>query len=111
MAMMETKRAPSATPKDIADRWEYTVSTLAKQLQAKRKQIRSTIGARPYRGVPVNEAELLRRYSQIRHDPVALTAVLKENAKFTADGRALVPKALIERMTQMEEKFRREGLS
>ena len=53
--MIETKRAPSATPKDIADRWEYTVSTLAKQLQAKRAQIKQTIGARPYRGVPLTK--------------------------------------------------------
>ena len=111
MAMIETKRAPSATPKDIADRWEYTVSTLAKQLQAKRKQIRTTIGARPYRGVPVDDAELLRRYSQIRHDPVALTAVLKENVKFTADGTALVNKALIKKMAEMEKKLRGEGLN
>ena len=107
--MIETKRAPSATPKDIADRWEYTVSTLAKQLQAKRAQIKQTIGARPYRGVPVDEAELLRRYSQIRHDPVALTAVLKENVKFNVDGTALVNKALIEKMTKMEKKLREGG--
>ena len=96
-------------PKDTADKWERLTKLASERLFGKRKKIMAAVGNRPYRGLPVSEAELLSRYSQIRNDPEALLEILKENAKFKPDGRVMVPKALIESMKNMEKKIR-EGV-
>ena len=96
-------------PKDTADKWERMTKIASERLFGKRKKIMAAVGNRPYRGLPVSEAELLSRYSQVRHDPEALLEILKENAKFKPDGRVMVPKALIESMKNMEKKIR-EGV-
>ena len=97
-------------PEGLADKWERMTKVASERLAEKRKRIMAAVGARPYRGLPVSEAELLSRYSQVRHDPQALVEILQENAKFKPDGRVLVPKALVEAMTSMERKIRKEGV-
>ncbi len=99
-------KADDVIPKDTADKWERMTSIASHRLRDKRKDIMVTVGARPYKGLPVSEAELLSRYSQVRHDPAALLEILQENAKFKPDGRVLVPKALIQSMKNMEKKIR-----
>ena len=93
-------------PKDTADKWERMTQIASERLFGKRKRIMAAVGNRPYKGLPVSEAELLSRYSQVRNDPEALLEILKENAKFKPDGRVMVPKALIESMKNMEKKIR-----
>ncbi len=93
-------------PKDTADKWERLTKLASERLFGKRKRIMAAVGSRPYQGLPVSEAELLSRYSQVRHDPAALLEILTENVKFKPDGRTLVPKALMETMRKMEKKIR-----
>ncbi len=99
-------KADDVIPKDTADKWERLTKLASERLFGKRKKIMAAVGNRPYRGLPVSEAELLSRYSQVRHDPEALLQILQENAKFKPDGRVLVPKALIQSMKSMEKKIR-----
>ena len=99
-------KADDVIPKDTADKWERLTKLASERLFGKRKKIMAAVGNRPYQGLPVSEAELLSRYSQVRHDPAALFEILQENAKFKPDGRVLVPKALIESMKNMEKKIR-----
>ncbi|KKL16872.1 hypothetical protein LCGC14_2491220 [marine sediment metagenome] len=93
-------------PQDTADKWERMTQIASERLFEKRKRIMAAVGTRPYQGLPVSEAELLSRYSQVRKDPQALLQILQENAKFKPDGRVLVPKALIESMKKMEKQIR-----
>jgi hypothetical protein len=99
-------KADDVIPKDTADKWERLTKLASERLFGKRKKIMAAVGNRPYRGLPVSEAELLSRYSQVRKDPQALLQILQENAKFKPDGRVLIPKALIATMTKMEKKIR-----
>jgi len=99
-------KADDVIPKDTADKWERLTKLASERLFGKRKKIMAAVGSRPYQGLPVSEAELLSRYSQVRHDPAALLEILQENAKFKPDGRVLVPKALIQSMKNMEKKIR-----
>ena len=98
-------------PEGLADKWETMTKVAGERLMDKRKRIMTAVGTRPYKGLPVSEAELLSRYSQVRHDPQALLEVLQENVKFKPNGTVLVPKALIEAMSTMEKKIREEGTS
>jgi len=93
-------------PKNTADKWERLTKLASERLFGKRKKIMAAVGNRPYQGLPVSQAELLSRYSQVRKDSQALLQILQENAKFKPDGRVLVPKALIQTMTEMEKKIR-----
>ena len=97
-------------PLGMADKWERMTKLSGQRLLEKRRRIMEAVGTRPYLGMPVSEAELLARYSQIRRDPRAMATVLQENAKFQPDGTVLVPKALIAAMTKMEAKVRQEGV-
>ena len=98
-------------PEGLAGKWEKMTQVAGERLMDKRKRIMTAVGTRPYRGLPVSEAELLSRYSQVRHDPQALLEVLQENVKIKPNGTVLVPKALIEAMSTMEKKIREEGTS
>ena len=103
------KKGDDVIPQNTADKWERMTKMASERLFGKRKRIMAAVGTRPYRGLPVSEAELLSRYSQVRHDPQALLEILQENAKFKPDGRVLIPKALIESMQKMEKRLR-EGI-
>ncbi len=99
-------KSDDVIPKDTADKWERLTKFASERLFGKRKKVMAAVGNRPYQGLPVSQAELLSRYSQVRKDPQALLQILQENAKFKPDGRVLVPKALIQTMTEMEKKIR-----
>jgi len=96
-------------PANLAARWELLVSESAKRLKNKRDQISKSIGPRPYRGLPVNETELRSRWMQIRRDQNALFDVFSENVRFTKDGRALLPKKLVESILKYEGKAVESG--
>jgi hypothetical protein len=96
-------------PESLADRWELLVAEAAKRIKQKRDQIKTTIGARPYHGLPVDETELRSRWMQIRKDPNALFDVFSENVRFTKDGRALLPKKLVESIYRNEGKAVESG--
>lgn len=97
-------------PAGLADKWEKMRDLAAGRLFEKRKKIKEIIGARPYRGLPVSEKDLLSRFSQIWHDSQALLQVTLENAKFKPDGRVLLPKAFLEALRNMTKKLREGGL-
>ena len=107
--MSTTVHKGNVVPSDLADRWELIVDLAAKRLFDKRKNVKTAIGARPYRGLPVDENEILGRYSEIRHDPEEMTNLLMENAKIKPDGRVLLPKELIGTMMNAERKLREGG--
>ncbi|KKN05179.1 hypothetical protein LCGC14_1089880 [marine sediment metagenome] len=109
---MAIKRKTTGTeiPPDLAGRWELIVDEVKKIIREKRKRIKAAIGERPYRGLPVEKAELTARWAQIRHDVEGLTEVLQTNTKFKPDGRVLAPKALIRSMIEQERGFREGGL-
>ena len=104
-----TRQADNLIPDGFADKWERMTSVSSQRLFDKRKNIMAAVGTRPYKGLPVSEAELLSRYTQVRRDPKALMEILQENATFKSDGRVLVKKALVEAMVKMEAKVRTEG--
>ncbi len=104
-----TRQSDDLIPEGLADKWERMTSVSSQRLFDKRKRIMTAVGARPYKGLPVSEAELLSRYSQVRRDPKALMEILQENATFKPDGRVLVKRALVEAMVKMEGKVRTEG--
>lgn len=104
--MVIEKKPDDIIPQDTADRWDNLRNIASERMFWKRKRILAAVGERPYRGLPVGEAELLTRYSQVRNDPAAMAQILQENAKFKPDGRVLVPKALIESMKNMETRLR-----
>lgn len=89
-----------------AERMERTVSILVTRLKEKRKNMLKAVGTRPYQGFPVSKKERLSRYSQIRRDAASLTQLFKENAKFKADGRVLLPKSLLKDIMSMEKTIR-----
>ncbi len=93
----------------LSDRWELLVDLAAKRLFDRRKKIKEVIGARPYRGLPVSEDEVIGRYNVIRHDPEAMTNLLMENAKVKPDGRVLLPTELVSKMIKAEQKLRLGG--
>jgi hypothetical protein len=96
-------------PNGLADRWELLTKESAKILKNKRDKILTSIGSRPYKGLPVDETELRGRWMQIRKDPNELLNVLAENAKFKNDGRVLLPKKLISKITDYESKLKEGG--
>ena len=100
----------TATPPDLASRWEMIVSEVTKRIFLKRKAMAKAIGQRPYQGLPVEASDLTARWAQIRHDTPALTEVLSGNATFKKDGKVFVPKALIDSMIKTETSFREGGL-
>ncbi len=96
-------------PPDLASRWETIVEQSADRIFNKREAIKKRIGTRPYKGLPVDNAELLGRWLEIRDDPEALTQLLKENSKFKSDGTVRVSKELIQQITQLEKKIKEGG--
>ncbi len=100
------KEKSAAVAGGEAEKMERTVSILATGLKVKRDNMLKAIGDRPYKGFPVSKGERLSRYSQIRRDTVSLTQLFKENAKFKADGRVLLPKSLINDIIKMEKTIR-----
>ena len=99
-------REKAAVAGGEAERMERTVSILVTRLKEKRDAMLQAIGKRPYQGFPVSKNERLSRYSQIRRDTESLTQLFKENAKFKADGRVLLPKSLIKDIMGMEKTIR-----
>lgn len=97
-------------PANLADRWELLVDEAAKRLNNKRKQIKEAIGSRPYKGMPVDENELRRRWMEIRRDPNAIFEVFAENVRFTKDGRALLPNELVNAIYKGEGKIVESGI-
>jgi len=104
-----TIKKGNVIPADLASRWELIVDEAAKRLFERRKQLKAAIGTRPYRGLPVTDDELMRRYATIRHDPEAMTNLLVENAQVEPDGKVLLPKELISTMVEAERKLREGG--
>ena len=105
-----TRQGDNLIPEGLADKWERMTKVASERLADKRKRIMEAVGARPYQGLPVSEAELLSRYSQVRRDPQAFAEILQKNAKFKPDGRVLVPKALVGAMASMEKRIREKGV-
>ena len=85
-------------PTDLADRWELLVKTASENLYVLHQNISRAIGKRPYRGLPTSEKERAGRWAQIAEDPQALAELLHSNAKYTVDGRVLVPNELLDEM-------------
>jgi len=96
-------------PANLADRWELLVSEASKRLKNKRDQISKSIGPRPYKGLPVDENELRGRWMEVRRDVNELFDIFSENVRFTKDGRALLPKKLVESMYKFEGKAVESG--
>ena len=101
----------SEVPKGLADKWDLLRDTVAEHLFEMRKTLKEAIGGRPYRGMPTDPNELAARWGEIRQGNLpALTEVIKSNVKYTADGRVLVPSALLDSMREQEERRRKGGL-
>jgi hypothetical protein len=96
-------------PAGLADRWELLVGEAAKRIKKKRDQIKTSIGARPYNGLPVDEDELRARWMEIRRDPNAVFDVMAENVRFTKEGKVMLPKELVNKIVDYETKARRSG--
>ena len=106
----QVQRNEDDIPAGLADKWEKMRDLAAGKMFDKRAKMKEAIGARPYRGLPVKEEDLLSRFSQIWHDQQALSQVLQENATFKPDGRVLLPKALLDAMRIMTKKLRESGV-
>ena len=96
-------------PTEFADRWELIVSEAGKRLFERRNRIKQAVGARPFKGLPVSEDELLGRYGQIRRDPEEMLKLLLENVKVAKDGRVLLPKEFVNKLVEMEGKIKDGG--
>ena len=105
--MINSKSPNSIIPKDLASRWELIVQEVSKRLFEQRKLLKTAIGYRPYKGLPVSEEEAYSRSVQIRADPQLLTELLASNLKVQPDGSSLLPRKLIERMSKFEARFKR----
>ena len=92
----------SVVPTELSDRWELIVRELGERLYDKRVRVLEAVGARPYKGLPVSDDEVRERYALIRRDQTAWEQLLKENTKTTKDGKTLLPKSLIEKLTKLE---------
>ena len=97
-------------PTGLADKWDLLVDVTANNLLEMRRKLKKAIGERPYKGFPVTEEDRGARWSQIRQDVPALVEMLRANSKHTPDGEVLVPKALIDSMTEQETRRRKGGL-
>lgn len=107
--MAYTVKNDNIVPSGLADRWELLVEEAAKRLKHKRDEIRKTIGPRPYRGLPVNDTELRSRWFEIRKNPEALFDVFSENVRFTKEGKALLPKELVNKIYEFEQGYKSSG--
>lgn len=95
-------------PEGLADKWDVLVKRSAERLKMRRKDIKKAIGSRPFKGLPVSDAELQARWGQIKNNPQALAELFQENARFKKDGTVLVPKELMNTLREQHKK-RREG--
>ena len=104
---INTKTRDVIVPKDLASRWELIVQEVSKRLFEQRKLLKTAIGYRPYKGLPVSEEEAYSRYVQVRADPQLLTELLASNLKVQPDGSSLLPRKLIERMSKFEDRYKK----
>lgn len=95
-------------PEGLADKWDLLVKESSERLKRRRDDIKLAVGERPYKGLPVSENELAKRWAQIQHSPQDLMELFQENARFKKDGTVLVPKELIKAIRK-QHKRRQEG--
>ena len=96
-------------PTDLADRWDLLVKTASENLYQLHQNIGKAIGKRPYQGLPISEKERTSRWAQIVSDPQAIAELLHSNAKYTVDGRVLVPNELLDEMVAQHARRTRGG--
>lgn len=98
--------ANKTVPTEAAARMESAVSLVSQRLMQKRRDLRTKLGARPFRGQPVDSEEGFKQYLQVRHDPVAWAEVLANSVRFSADGRLLVHRDLADSISKFETRLR-----
>lgn len=101
--MATTIKDNRVIPSALSERWEMLVKEAGKRIFDRRKKLITAVGDRPYRGVPTNEAEARQTWAQMRRDPEAIMEMLAENVRMKPAGGILFPKALIERLYDMEK--------
>ena len=96
-------------PTDLADRWELLTKIASENLYRLHQNIGRAIGKRPYQGLPISEKERAGRWAQIVEDPQAIAELLHSNAKYTVDGRVLVPNELLDEMVAQHARRTKGG--
>ena len=96
-------------PADMAGRWELLVKLAGENLYKMRDNLRQAVGQRSFKGQVNDDDELARRWASIANDPDALAELLSSNAKYTVDGRVLVPNELIAMMQNQHRRRLRGG--
>jgi hypothetical protein len=99
-----------AIPAGLADRWETIVSEASKHAYESRQQMKEAVGFRPYRGMPVDPAELEAQFMQVRSDPQALAELIRQNTTVKPDGNILIRKGFLEGMRSQEQKIRKGSM-
>lgn len=103
-----TPAAKKDIPEGLADKWDVLVKESSQRLKKRREDIKKAIGERPYKGLPVSDTELAKRWSQIQHSKQDLVELFQENARFKKDGTVLVPRELIKTIKEQHRR-RQEG--
>jgi short-subunit dehydrogenase involved in D-alanine esterification of teichoic acids len=96
-------------PKTLADKWELIVPIVGKKLFDVRATMRQAMGAKPYKNLPVDEAEETKRWNEVRHDADEALRLFEDNVKHKPDGTVLLPKSLVEAIIRQEKARTQRG--
>ena len=94
----------------FADNAEFVVKAGAQNAFETINQVSKALGTRPYKGLPVDKAELTTRWIQVRRDVPALVDAIRKDILIKPDGSIKIRKKLLQSIIEAEKTLREGGL-